>query len=486
MTPSPLYIDGAWRSGDGATVPVVNPATLETVGAISESTPAEIDAALQAAARAFPAWAKTPPARRAEALRRVANLLDERAEKIARVMTAEQGKPVNEALGEMRKLAAIFTFYAEEATRIPGEIIANDSDAYQSLVVREPAGVVAAISPWNYPAELIGWKAAAGLAAGCAVVVKPPELTPLTPLEIARCIHDAGLPAGVLNMVTGAGAEVGQTLVESALVAKIAFTGSAETGLKIQRACRDIKRLSLELGGNCPMLVTENADLDSAVRGAARRSFRNMGQICIAVNRIYVAAPVYAEFVEKLAAAADALVVDNGLDNPAADLGPMAAAEPLAKTRAHLADALERGARLVAGGERPPGAKFAKGYFFRPTVVADCAPSMRVMREETFGPLVGVAPYQTLQQAVNLANDSPYGLAAYAYTKHLDEMRFVSRRLDYGSVAINHVDAGIINAPYGGRKQSGVGYEHGREGLLEYLNIKHIRLCFDEPGVCGA
>lgn len=172
--------------------------------------------------------------------------------------------------------------------------------------------------------------------------------------------------------------------------------------------------------------------------------------------------------------------------NPAADLGPMAAAEPLAKTRAHLADALERGARLVAGGRRPPGAKFAKGYFFRPTVVADCDPSMRVMREETFGPLVGVAAYQTLQQAVDLANDSPYGLAAYAYTKHLDEMRFVSRRLEYGSVAVNHVDAGIINAPYGGRKQSGIGYEHGREGLLEYLNIKHIRLCFDEPGVSGA
>ncbi len=483
MIPSPLYIDGVWKQGAGQTVSVINPATCDVVGAGFHATPTEVDAALRAATRAFPAWARASPTRRAEALKTVASLINERSEKIARLMTAEQGKPGNEALAEIRKLASIFTFYAEEATRIDGRIIANETNDYQSLVVREPIGVVAAISPWNYPAELIGWKVAAGLAAGCTMVVKPPELTPLTPLEIARCIHDAGVSAGVLNMVTGAGSSVGQCLVESPLVKKITFTGSAQVGLKIQQSCRDIKKISLELGGNCPMIVTENADLESAVKGATRRSFRNMGQICIAINRIYVATSIYEDFVKKLAVAADALVVDNGLDNPAADLGPMASDEPLAKTLEHLADALKRGARLVAGGKRPQGAKFKKGYFFRPTVVADCDHSMRVMSEETFGPLVGVAPYETLEQVVALANDTPSGLAAYAYTKHLDEMRFLSRYLDYGNVAINNVDAGIINAPYGGRKQSGVGYEHGREGLLEYLDIKHIRLCFDEPGM---
>ena len=486
MISSPMYIGGIWKKGIGKTVPVINPATSDVVGAVFHATPAEIEAALQAATKAFPAWANTLPARRAEVLRSVAKLIEERAEEIACLMSTEQGKPGNEALAEMRKLANIFTFYAEEATRIDGKIIINDANDYQSLVVREPIGVVAAISPWNYPAELIGWKVAAGLAAGCTMVVKPPELAPLTPLEIARCIHDVGVPSGVLSMVTGAGSSVGQYLVESSLVKKIAFTGSAQVGLKIQQSCRDIKKLSLELGGNCPMIITENSDMESAVKGAVRRSFRNMGQVCIAINRIYVAASVYEDFVKKLAVATDALIVDNGLDNPAADLGPMASAEPLAKTLEHLADALERGARVVAGGKRPRGAKFAKGYFFRPTVVVDCNHSMKVMNEETFGPLVGVAPYENLEQAVALANDTLYGLAAYVYTKHLDEMRFLSRYLDYGNVSINNVDVGIINAPYGGRKQSGIGYEHGREGLLEYLNIKHIRTCFDEKKVPNA
>lgn len=485
MTPSAIYIDGVWAHGEGETTAVVNPATLEAVGAITHATATEIERALQAARRAFPAWSKAAPARRADALRHVARLVEERAEKIARIMTAEQGKPYNEAYGEIQKLAKTFQFYAEEATRVHGEIIPNDSNDYQSLVVREPVGVVAAISPWNYPAELIGWKVAAGLAAGCTMVVKPPELTPLSPLEIARCIHDAGVPGGVLNMVTGSGSRVGQVLVESPLVDKIAFTGSSEVGLKIQQSCKDIKLISLELGGNCPLIVTEHADLDEAVKGATRRAFRNMGQICIAINRIYVAEPVYEPFLAKLGAAADALIIDNGLDNPAADLGAMASEEPLAKTRAHLADALDKGARLVAGGKRPSGAKFAKGHFFRPTVVADCSHAMKVMTEETFGPLVGVAAYRSLREAVDLANDTPYGLASYAYTKHLDEMRFLSRHLDYGNVAINNVDAGIINAPYGGRKQSGVGYEHGREGLLEYLNIKHVRLRFAEEEVSG-
>ena len=476
-----ILIDGAWVSGEGEDIAVENPATGERIGTISHATPGEIDRALRAAKAAFPAWAAHPAGKRAAILREAGDRIIRNTDPIARILTSEQGKPLNEARGEIEKLGRTFHFYAEEATRIHGEIIPNDSDAFQSLVVREPVGVVAAITPWNYPAELVGWKLGAGLAAGCTLVVKPPELTPFTPLAVVRCLTEAGIPAGVVNVVTGPGSTVGQRLVESRLVDKIAFTGSGQVGLRILRSSPDIRKVSLELGGNCPMIVTATADLDAAVNGAARRAFRNMGQICIAINRIYVEASRYEAFLERLGRTADALVIDNGLDNPAADLGAMASAEPLDKTKAHIADALERGARLVAGGAPPAGEKFARGHFFRPTVLGDCTHAMRVMTEETFGPVVGVAPFATLREAMEKANDTPYGLAAYAYTKHMDEMRYLSTGLDYGNVAINNVDAGIINAPYGGRKQSGIGYEHGREGMLEYLNLKHVRIRFDAP-----
>ncbi|NDW05966.1 NAD-dependent succinate-semialdehyde dehydrogenase [Jiella pacifica] len=481
MFESEMLIGGEWVPGTGDVLQVQNPATEETIGTITNATTEEIDRAIHAARKAFPAWAGLSPFKRAELLHKAGELIDQRKDDIARAMTTEQGKPLNEARGEVSKLAQTLHFYAEEGVRVHGEIIPNESNAYQSLVVREPIGVVAAISPWNYPAELIGWKIGGALAAGCTIVVKPPELTPFSPLAIARALHDAGIPAGVVNMVTGKGSSVGQHLVESPLVDKVAFTGSGAVGLRIQQSSLTVKKLSLELGGNCPMIVTATADLDAAVKGAARRSFRNMGQICIAINRIYVAESVYEPFLSKLAAAADALTIDNGLDDPGADLGAMASAEPLGKTKAHLADALQKGARLMAGGRPPEGEKFRKGFFFRPTVLADCTHEMQVMTEETFGPLVGVAPFRTLSEAVEKANDTPYGLASYAYTKHMDEMRYISSRLDYGNVAINNVDAGIINAPYGGRKQSGVGYEHGREGMLEYFNFKHVRICFDEP-----
>ncbi len=483
MIAAKMLIDGAWVDSRGARIEVINPARGEVIGTVPVATPEDIDEALRAAKSALPDWSGRPPAQRAAVLNRIAAVIAERAEDLGRQMTAEQGKPVNEAVGEISKLADTFAFYAEEATRVHGEIIPNTSNAYQSLVTYEPVGVIAAITPWNYPAELIGWKLAAGLAAGCTLVIKPPELTPLCPLAIMACLQEAGLPPGVANMVTGSGARVGQRLIESPLVDKIAFTGSSAVGLHIQQSIKDIKSLSLELGGNSPLIVTAKADLEAAVKGAVRRSFRNCGQICIAVNRIYVAEPVYDAFLEKFAATADALVVDDGLDNPAADLGALCSQEPLGKTEAHLADAVDKGARLICGGAPPEGAKFESGFFFRPTAVADCTHDMLVMTQETFGPLVGIAPFATLKDAVRLANDTPYGLAAYAYTKDLDEMRYLSRHLDYGSVAVNTVDPGIINAPYGGRKQSGIGVEHGRDGLFEYLHAKHIRVCFDEDAI---
>ena len=476
-----LFIDGAWLDGAGARIPVENPATGEVVGHIASSTAAEVNAAVAAARKAFRGWADLAPRQRAAALKRLGTLIAADADRMARIMTLEQGKPLNEARGEILKLGEACHFYAEEAVRVHGEIIPNDTNDHQSLVIREPIGVVGAITPWNYPAELVGWKLCASLAAGCTIVIKPADLTPFTALAIAQKVEEAGIPAGVVNVVTGPGSVVGQALVEHPDVDKIAFTGSSKVGLQIQQSATTVKRMSLELGGNCPLIVTASADLDAAVKGAARRSFRNMGQICIAINRVYVARPLYDAFLAKLKVAAEALTIGNGIDKPDADLGAMASAAPLAKTREHLADALAKGARLVTGGAAPEGDAFARGHFFRPTVVADCTHAMKVMTEETFGPLIGVMPFDGLDEAITHANDTPYGLASYVYAKDMDEVRYLTTRLDYGNVAVNNVDAGVMNAPYGGRKQSGVGYEHGREGMLEYMNFKHIRVRTDDP-----
>lgn len=471
-----LFAAGQFIEGQGARLQVRNPARNAVIGQIAVATPDEIAAAVAAAVAAWRAWAGAPARVRAEALHTLGRLILADAPAMAEVMTLEQGKPCNEALGEIKKLAEACYFYAEEAVRVHGEVVPNDQPGYQSLVLREAIGVVAAITPWNYPAELVGWKLCAAVAAGCAVIIKPSEFTPFTALYIAQKVQQAGIPAGIVTVLTGDGATVGQALVAHPDIAKIAFTGSSQTGLRIQQSCPSIKRLSLELGGNCPLLVTRHADLDQAVQGAVRRSFRNMGQICIAINRIYVERVVYADFLARFAVAARALVIGDGLSHPAADLGSMAQAAPLQKTLAHLEDALAQGARLVTGGAAPAGEEFVNGLFFQPTIVADCTPQMRVMREETFGPLVGVAPFDSLDEALALANDSPYGLAAYVYTQDLQEIHRCAAALDVGNVAINHVDAGIMNAPYGGRKQSGIGVEHAREGLLEYFQFKHVRL----------
>jgi len=477
-----LFIDGAFVPGQGAAVAVNNPATLQIIGHVARATAQEVDTAVAAARRAFGLWSQAPAKVRSQALHRLGEAIAQDADLMARVMTMEQGKPLNEARGEINKLAEACHFYAEEAVRVHGVIVAGDAPDTDSHVLYEPIGVVGAITPWNYPAELVGWKLCAALAAGCTIVIKPAELTPFTALLIADKVRQAQMPAGVVNVVTGSGAQAGQALVAHPDVDKIAFTGSSRTGLQIQQSCPRIKRLSLELGGNCPMVVTEQADLAAAVKGATRRAFRNAGQICIAINRIYVQQAVYAPFVEALARAADALTVANGLNVPDADMGALASNEPLAKTIEHLEDALAQGARLAAGGSRPEGAAFAQGYFFRPTVLADCHHGMRVMTEETFGPLVGVMPFDRLSQAVQLANDTPYGLAAYAYTRDAGEMRYLARHLDCGNVAVNNVEAGVMNAPYGGRKQSGIGYEHGREGMLEYFHFKHVRVQISASG----
>lgn len=473
-----MLIDGQWLDSEsGEYIHVENPATGEIFARVPGASEQEVDSTLKVAESAFPEWASLSPFQRAEYLHRAGGILEQRKESIGALMTREQGKPLKEAIGEVEKSAEMLHFYAEEGKRAMGMVIPNTDPLDRSLVIKHPIGVVAALSPWNYPIELIGWKTAACLAAGCTIVAKPPSLTPLSPLEYFRCLSDAGIPKGVINILPGNGSTVGRHLVASPIPRKVAFTGSLEVGLQIQDQAKGmIKRLSLELGGQCPMIVSRNCDLASAVKGAVRRSFRNMGQICIAINRVYVDQVIYEEFLTEFSKAARTLIIADGIENPEADLGPMASAEGIEKTRKHVEDALDKGARLLCGGKRPEGARFEKGYFFEPTIMADASHGMLIMTEETFGPAVGVQPYRSIDEAIQLANDTPYGLAAYAYTDDLHEVHRFSQDLKAGSVAINNVDAGIMNAPYGGWKQSGIGHEHGHEGLEEYLQLKHVRI----------
>ena len=402
-----LLIGDSWVAGAGARIDVVNPARGEIVGTIPQATAEEIDAALDAARAAFGPWSKQAPGDRARLLTRAAEVIRGRAEDLGRLMTSEQGKPVNEATGEIRKLADTFDFYAAEATRVHGEVIANDSTAYQSLVVREPVGVVAAISPWNYPAELIGWKVAAGLAAGCTLVVKPPELTPLSPLAIMACLREAGLPAGTVNMVTGPGATVGQHLVESPQVDKVAFTGSSAVGLQILRSLRQVKRVSLELGGNCPMIVTASAE--------SRRRGQGRGPAVVPQLRadLHCHQPDLCRPVGSTSRSSASSPTPpmrwwwtTVLENPAAGSGAAvlgrAAGQDQGASRGCLGEGGPPDRRRRAAASRRT---LPMGLFFRPTVVADCGHEMLVMTEETFGPLVGVAAYEGREQAVDLAND---------------------------------------------------------------------------------
>jgi succinate-semialdehyde dehydrogenase/glutarate-semialdehyde dehydrogenase len=483
MKEGAMLIDGEWvGSSSGACIEVLNPATEEVFATVPVAAGDQVDRALEAAERAFPAWAGLSPEHRGAYLWRASHILEERKEDVGRVLTQEQGKPIKEAVGEIEKVVEMLRYYAEEGKRAYGRIIPNEDPRYQSLVVRQPVGVVAAISPWNYPVELTGWKAAAALAAGCTIVAKPPSLTPLSPLAFWKCLVDAGIPPGVINAVTGSGRTVGRQLVQSPGVKKIAFTGSVEVGREILAQCKDsIKKISLELGGQCPLIVSKNCDLSNAVKGAVRRSFRNMGQICIAINRIYVHQDVYKSFLREFAQSTAKLTIGNGLKKEPCDLGPMASREGVEKSKSHIEDALSMGARLLCGGKKPDGPEFRKGYFFEPTILADTDHRMLVMTEETFGPVVGVTAFRILDEAIEAANATPYGLAAYAYTNELHEMDKLSRELDAGSVAVNNVDAGIINAPYGGWKHSGIGYEHGHEGLEEYLQYKHVRVHYREP-----
>jgi len=484
MTSGRMLIDGEWldRSG-GIHIEVEDPATQEIMGRVPVSSDSDIDAAVKAAHRAFKDWSLLSPEKRAGHLMKASDLVLDRQDEIARTMTSEQGKPLNEAKGEVRKGADILRYYAEEGKRVHGRVVPGYDPSTTSYVIYEPVGVAAAISPWNYPIELVGWKVGGALAAGCTIVVKPPSETPLSPTAYIKCLVDAGIPKGVVNVVFGRGSVVGPRLIGHPLIKKIAFTGSNEAGRAVAKLCAEhMKKVSLELGGHCPLIVSDKCRLEEAVRGAVRRTYRNMGQICIAINRIYIQERIYDRFLKSFVDTTKELVIANGLDNPSADLGPMANRSGVEKTLGHIKDAKSKGARVVYGGEKPGGKQYEKGHFFTPTVITEVTHDMLVMKEESFGPIVGVMPYRSTDEAIAFANSTKYGLASYVYTDDLHEADEFIHNLESGNVAVNNPDAGVINAPYGGFKESGMGYEHGPEGLEQYLAAKHVRIRYFNRG----
>ncbi|MHB8276578.1 MAG: aldehyde dehydrogenase family protein [Candidatus Humimicrobiaceae bacterium] len=477
MIEKQMYIDGNWVDSESKDkLKVINPAIGEVFAEVPKAHKEDVEKAINAAGKAFDSWSSLSPAKRGTYLIKASDIVLEKVDEIAKLMTMEQGKPYKEAAGEVEKGAKILRYYAEEGERIYGRIIANEEEDIESRVIYQPVGVAAAISPWNYPIELLAWKIGGALAAGCTIVAKLPSETPLSPLAFVKCLDDTGLPAGVVNAITGSGAEIGPTLFNSKTIKKVAFTGSTETGREVLRGCIDtFKKVSLELGGSLPTIICKDCNLDVAVKGAVRRSFRNMGQICIAINRIYVEDDIYEEFMEKFVEETKKLKIGDGLKDDC-DIGPMCTTGGVKTSISHIEDAVLKGAKIACGGKKPSGEKYEKGYYFEPTILRDTNHSMLVMQEETFGPVVGVMPFKTYEEAVELANDSVYGLAAIVFTESLSLADYLSKKIKAGNVAINNVDAGVINAPYGGWKDSGFGHEHGPEGLYEYLLIKHIRV----------
>lgn len=473
-----MLIDGKWTDGSGKDMlDVLNPATNKIFATVPKATKKDVDNAVMAADKAFKSWSKLTPFQRGDFLRKASKMVMTKRHEIAVLMSQEQGKPVKEAEGEVIKGAEILQYYAEEGERIYGRIIPSSEKNMESRVIYQPIGVAVAISPWNYPIELLAWKLGGALASGCTVICKLPSETPVSPLAFIKCVMEAGIPDGVLSAVTGSGSVLGPILLQSPLVKKVAFTGSTRVGKQVLADCVDtLKKVSLELGGSLPMIVCKDCNLDEAVKGAVRRSFRNMGQICIAVNRIYVHQDIYEDFLEKFTSATSKLTIGNGQTDDC-DCGPMCTKSGLTTVKQHIEDGVVKGAQVICGGKTPEGHQ--KGNFFEPTILRDVNHEMLVMSEETFGPLVGVMPFFDLDEAILLANDTVYGLAAIVYTTSLSIADRCAREIQAGNVAINNPDAGVINAPYGGWKDSGFGHEHGPEGLYEYLHVKHVRIRFD-------
>jgi len=466
-------IDGVWHdAADNATFAVHNPANAETVGHAPRSTAADVERAIEAAHAAFASWRTTPAKTRAQLLRRWFDLILAHRDDLAAIMVSEQGKPLAEARGEIDYAASFIEWFAEEARRVYGDVVPSPWADRRMFTLRQPVGVAALVTPWNFPAAMLTRKAGAALAAGCTVVAKPASQTPFTALALAELGQRAGLPPGVLNVVTGDAESIGRVLTTHPLVRKVSFTGSTAVGKQLlAQSVPTLKHVSLELGGNAPFIVFDDADLDAAVAGAIASKYRNSGQTCVCANRVFVQDTIYDAFAQKLAAAVAQLKVGEGF-GAGVEIGPLISAAALAKVETHIADALAHGAKLLTGGHRHA----LGGQFFQPTVLADARPDMQVCRDETFGPVAPLIRFADEAEVIRMANDTEFGLAAYAYTRDLGRAWRLAEQLDYGMVGIN---AGLIStaeAAFGGVKQSGLGREGGRSGIDEYLESKYVNL----------
>jgi succinate-semialdehyde dehydrogenase/glutarate-semialdehyde dehydrogenase len=465
------FIDGAWCAADGAgTIAVNNPASGAALGTVPNAGAAETRRAIAAAAAALPAWASRTAKERAQVLRRWFDLVLEHQSDLATLMTAEQGKPLAESQGEISYAASFIEWFAEEAKRLYGDIIPGHQSDKRIMVLRQPVGVVAAITPWNFPAAMITRKAGPALAAGCTMVLKPASQTPLSALALAELGQRAGIPAGVFNVLTGSAAAIGGEMTSNPTVRKLTFTGSTEIGKKLMAQCAGtVKKLSLELGGNAPFIVFDDADLDAAVAGAIASKYRNTGQTCVCANRLLVQSGVYDRFAAKLKEAVGKLRVGDGLLG-ATDQGPLIDQKAVDKIEEHIANAVANGATIILGGKRHA----LGGTFFQPTILTDVTKSMLMAREETFGPVAPLFKFETEAEAIALANDTEFGLAAYLYTRDLARSWRVSEALEYGIVGLN---TGIIStevAPFGGVKESGIGREGSKYGILDYTEMKYV------------
>lgn len=465
------YINGQWLDADsGDTFDVTNPAGGEVVAAVARVGTAETRRAIEAANAALPAWRDMTAKARSLILKRWFALMQEHREDLARILSAEQGKPLAESRGEVDYGASFIEWFAEEGKRVYGDVIPNDKPGRRLVVIKQPVGVVAAITPWNFPIAMITRKAGPALAAGCTMVLKPASETPLSALALAELAERAGVPAGVFNVVAGRAGEIGTELTHSETVRKLSFTGSTEIGRQLMEECAGtIKKVSMELGGNAPFIVFDDADLDAAVEGAVASKFRNSGQTCVCTNRFLVHDAVYDAFSDKLIAAVKALKVAPA-EEEGAQQGPLINQKAVDKVRAHIDNAVEHGATVLCGGK----AHALGGSFFEPTVLGDVTPQMDVAREETFGPLAPLFRFSSEQEAIDMANDTPFGLAAYVYTQNLGRSWRMGEALEYGMVGINE---GIIStevAPFGGIKASGVGREGSHYGIEDYLEVKYL------------
>jgi succinate-semialdehyde dehydrogenase/glutarate-semialdehyde dehydrogenase len=470
-----LYIDGRWQdAANGKRLDVVNPATEEVIAQVAFGSREDCRKAVDAAARAMPAWMKLTPYDRAKVLKKTADLMRDRADKLARDLTMEQGKPLPEAKAEVLHSADTFEWFAEEGKRAYGQVIPNSAPGKRHLVIKHPVGVVGAIGPWNFPVTLQARKIAPALAAGCTIVCKPASQTPLSLVNVFDCLIEAGLPPGVANLVIGPAAEIADEFLKNPAVRKISFTGSTEVGKQLMRAAADqVKRLSLELGGHAPFIVFPDADPEVVAKAAVIGKFRNNGQVCISPSRFFVHKDVEKKFTEAAVGFAKALKLGNGLD-PGVEVGPMFEKKAMDNTVALIKDATSKGAQCLTGGKRSE--RFEKGYFFEPTVLKGLSPDAKVLTEEPFAPVMPVLDFSKLDEVIAAANNTRYGLAAYVFTNDLTVAWKMAEGIEAGIIGVNDPVPATPQCPFGGMKESGLGRELGHEGLEAYLETKYVSL----------